>query len=142
MKRFFELIILWLLITALPVQAIATVSMGLCDHGTQLNPIIQTSSIHVSLNAEESEHQHHRHAHNLEFNSESSDSSHISSGHHSADHGQCKAGCCTASLITATAVASPPAKITAGLRFSPLEKQLFSRFIPDGLERPPRHFQI
>lgn len=136
MDRFIKLIVLWLLVIALPVQGIAAATMSLCIQSSALNPIIQTSSAHI---AEGAEHHHHNGAHSAE----SLDAPDGSSPHHNVvDHGQCKAGCCMASLITASTFAYPITKITAGLRIVPIESQLFSRFIPDGLERPPRHFQI
>ena len=139
MNRFIKLIIFWLLITALPVQGIAAATMGLCGHGTPFNPVTRMSATQVGLNAGKSEHHHHHH---LLHHSESFDGSDASSGHHSIDHNQCKAGCCTGSFIAATTVATPRQQTTAGLRIVPIESRLFSRFIPDGLERPPRHFQI
>jgi hypothetical protein len=136
MNRFIKIAVFWLLIFALPVQGFAAATMRLCDHDIPSRTIAHGSASQIAAHSHQ---YHHEHIQGADL----TDSSNTANTHHHINHStQCKGGCCTTSLITATILSDPRRPLTVGLRLVPSEPQLISRFIPDGLERPPRSSQV
>jgi hypothetical protein len=143
MIRKFKTLLLWLLITALPLQGMAAVmkaSCGTAHHGSA--PTVAMVNEHHHDQHAMHEHRHGDHA-VTHADSTVSDSS-VKSDQSSAGHQHKNSSCSACAACCAGAVAPPSALLLAPVRMSSeavlvSPAPLVTGHIPGGLERPPRH---
>jgi hypothetical protein len=143
MNRALKTLLLWLLITALPVQGLAAVMKASCGpaHHSSLPIVIMAAADHHHGDATHAHHQHHHDAAMHSVADASASDSHTTTDGSSAKHESAYCSACAACCVGA--VAPPPASDWTPTHSSsetaaPSPAPLVAGFIPDGLERPPR----
>ena len=140
MVRLLRLLLIWLLITALPIQGFAAVMRNNCVMGQ--SPASATMPTILQAEKNLSVHSHHAGMSNEEM----SENPVLVVHDHPADHthhhktATCNfcGSCCVGAFAIPASLALLPKDAKTSVEFI-TPPPLVTGFIPDGLERPPRH---
>ena len=138
MSRFVKLFAVWILIFALPMQGLASVTMVNCEKSHSHEATILIDSHDHSLQSVHQEAATHQHVLDATYNHQTH---HSSTSKHTCSHCCTCALCCAGSAIIANS-------LNAAAHFEQKKTNLtytapkFTSFISAGIERPPRFILV